>query len=65
MSECCLKTLDVGTGHAACRIAVRQRDGAAPGLFWLGGFKSDMGGTNAVALDDWAAAQGRACIRFD
>ena len=65
MSECCLKTLDVGTGHAACRIAVRQRDGAAPGLFWLGGFKSDMGGTKAVALDDWAAAQGRACIRFD
>src|SRR6185436_493474 len=34
-------------------------------LFWLGGIKSDMGGTKAVALDDWAAAQGRACVRFD
>ena len=65
MNECCLKTLDVGTGSTARSITVRQREGAAPGLFWLGGFKSDMGGTKAVALDDWAAAQGRACIRFD
>ena len=65
MSECCLKTLDVGTGSAARRIAVRQRDGAAPVLFWLGGFKSDMGGTKAAALDGWAAAHGRACLRFD
>ena len=65
MSECCLKYLDVGTGAAARRIAVRQRDGAMPGLLWLGGFKSDMGGTKAVALDNWAAAQGRACMRFD
>ena len=44
---------------------MRIRDGAAPGLFWLGGFKSDMRGTKAVALDDWAGEQGRACIRFD
>ena len=65
MNECCLKFLTVGTGSAARRIAVRQREGAAPGLFWLGGFKSDMGGTKAAALDNWAAAQGRACIRFD
>jgi pimeloyl-ACP methyl ester carboxylesterase len=26
---------------------------------------SDMGGTKAVALDQWAGAQGRACLRFD
>jgi pimeloyl-ACP methyl ester carboxylesterase len=65
MNECCLKTLDVGTGSASRRIAVRQREGAASGLFWLGGFKSDMGGTKAVALDNWAAAHGRACLRFD
>jgi pimeloyl-ACP methyl ester carboxylesterase len=65
MSECCLKTLDVGTGSAARSITVRQRAGAAPGLFWLGGFKSDMGGTKAMALDNWAAARGRACLRFD
>jgi pimeloyl-ACP methyl ester carboxylesterase len=65
MSDCCLKSLEVGTADAARRIAVRIRAGAPPGLFWLGGFKSDMQGTKAVALDTWAGAQGRSCIRFD
>ncbi|HLJ01283.1 MAG TPA: alpha/beta hydrolase, partial [Bradyrhizobium sp.] len=32
---------------------------------WLGGFKSDMKGTKAEALDMWAAEHGRACVRFD
>jgi pimeloyl-ACP methyl ester carboxylesterase len=57
--------LHVGSGEAARRIAVRRRSGAEPGLLWLGGFKSDMGGTKAVALDQWAEMQGRACVRFD
>ena len=65
IGDCCRKSLDVGTGPAARRIAVRIRDGAMPGLFWLGGFKSDMGGTKAVAIDRWAGERGRACIRFD
>lgn len=47
------------------RIAIRAREGNTPGLFWLGGFKSDMKGTKAVALDAHAAQTGRACIRFD
>ena len=47
------------------RIAVRHRSGDSPGLFWLGGFKSDMQGTKAQALDRWAQAHGRACLRFD
>jgi pimeloyl-ACP methyl ester carboxylesterase len=34
-------------------------------LFWLGGFKSDMKGTKAEALDRWADQEGRACVRFD
>jgi pimeloyl-ACP methyl ester carboxylesterase len=55
----------VGEGASARSIAVRAREGAAPGLFWLGGFKSDMAGTKALALDAWAAAQSRASIRFD
>jgi pimeloyl-ACP methyl ester carboxylesterase len=59
------KSLTVGNGAAARRIAVRQREGAAPGIFWLGGFKSDMRGTKAEALDQWAAAERRACLRFD
>ena len=48
---------------------MRARQGKSnhtrPGLFWLGGFKSDMQGTKAVALDAWAEAQGRGCLRFD
>jgi len=59
------KHLDVGTGPAARRIAVRTQDGVAPGLFWLGGFNSDMKGTKAEALARWAADHGRACVRFD
>src|SRR5881227_2499010 len=65
MNESVLRSIDVGTGPAARRIAVRIRDGAAPGLFWLGGFKSDMKGTKAEALDRWAGDNGRSCIRFD
>ncbi|CCD93319.1 conserved hypothetical protein [Bradyrhizobium sp. ORS 375] len=55
----------VGTGESARRIAVRARPGNPPGLFWLGGFNSDMKGTKALALDAWAAEHGRACVRFD
>jgi pimeloyl-ACP methyl ester carboxylesterase len=65
MSDLCLKTLDVGTDNALRCIAVRPRAGAGPGLLWLGGFKSDMGGTKAVALDAWARDHGRALVRFD
>src|SRR6201985_2188920 len=47
------------------RIAWRRVDGRGPTLFWLGGFRSDMTGTKAQALADWAAANGRAYLRFD
>jgi pimeloyl-ACP methyl ester carboxylesterase len=59
------KFLAVGTGADARSIAIRTRAGGTPGLFWLGGFKSDMLGTKAAALDDWAAKNGRAIVRFD
>jgi pimeloyl-ACP methyl ester carboxylesterase len=65
MNDVCLKSLQIGTGAAARSIAVRSRAGGSPGLFWLGGFKSDMQGTKAQALDEWAAAKGRAMVRFD
>jgi pimeloyl-ACP methyl ester carboxylesterase len=57
--------IEVGEATASRRIAVRRREGASPGLFWLGGFKSDMRGTKALALDAWAAERNRACLRFD
>ena len=56
---------EVGEGDGLRRIAVRARAGGGPGLFWLGGFNSDMRGTKALALDAWAAENGRACVRFD
>src|SRR5579863_2905012 len=57
--------IEVGEDDGRRRIAVRRRGGAALGLFWLGGFNSDTQGTKAVALDTWAAEQGRGCVRFD
>jgi pimeloyl-ACP methyl ester carboxylesterase len=60
-----LKKLSVGSGDDARVLAIRTRDGTPPGLFWLGGFNSDMKGTKAEALDAWAADHGRACTRFD
>lgn len=57
--------IELGAGPSARRIAVRRRAGKGPGLVWLGGFKSDMQGTKALALDEWAKDHGRACVRFD
>ena len=34
-------------------------------MVFLGGFKSDMEGTKAIHLEDWARAQGRAFLRLD
>ena len=47
------------------RIAYRLRQGGAPTLVWLGGFKSDMMSTKAQALDEWAAKSGFGFLRFD
>lgn len=47
------------------QLAFHQRAGDGPGLVFLGGFNSDMTGTKAVFLDDWAARTGRAFLRFD
>jgi len=46
-------------------IAYLARGGKPPGLVWLGGFKSDMTGTKAQALAQWAEREGRALVRFD
>ncbi|HSM42479.1 MAG TPA: alpha/beta hydrolase [Afifellaceae bacterium] len=54
-----------GPGDEGREIAVRRRAGRGPGLVWLGGFKSDMEGGKAVALDRWAGENGHACTRFD
>jgi pimeloyl-ACP methyl ester carboxylesterase len=46
-------------------IAVRYAAGAAPGIVWLGGYKSDMLGTKAQTLAEWTAGEGRAFLRHD
>ncbi|CAM5530522.1 pimeloyl-ACP methyl ester carboxylesterase [Aquamicrobium terrae] len=46
-------------------IALRRQAGAAPGVVWLGGYKSDMLGTKAETLAGWAAREGRAFLRHD
>jgi pimeloyl-ACP methyl ester carboxylesterase len=47
------------------RVAWKAVAGTGPTVVWLGGFMSDMAGTKAQALADWAAAKGRAFVRFD
>lgn len=47
------------------RIAYHLNDGTGPAVVFLGGFKSDMGGTKAVHLEEWARNAGRAFLRFD
>ncbi|MHB2266930.1 alpha/beta hydrolase [Aliihoeflea sp. PC F10.4] len=46
-------------------IALRHRPGRSPGLVWLGGYRSDMMGTKAEALDAWAGENGYAFLRHD
>ncbi len=65
MNDNGLKFLHIGEGTARRSIAVREQPGAPPGLFWLSGYKSDMNGTKAAAIADWAARHRRACVRFD
>ncbi|MBN2631108.1 MAG: alpha/beta hydrolase [Rhodobacteraceae bacterium] len=47
------------------QIAYHQTPGQGPGVVFLGGFRSDMTGTKALYLQDWAVRQGRAFLRFD
>ncbi len=60
-----LQFLDVGSGGQARRIAYRPTEGTGTPVVWLGGFKSDMASTKAVAIDDWCKAQGRPMVRMD
>jgi pimeloyl-ACP methyl ester carboxylesterase len=46
-------------------LAFRHRPGRGPTIVFLPGYASDMDGGKATALDAWAAAEGRAMLRFD
>ncbi len=60
-----MRFLSVGSGAQVRRIALEQREGKAPGLFWLGGFKSDMTGSKASALEMIGKKLGVGVTRFD
>ncbi|HRP10866.1 MAG TPA: alpha/beta hydrolase [Terricaulis sp.] len=51
--------------HQGVELAVLRQGGVQPTFVWLGGFRSDMAGTKAEALAEWAAARGQAFVRFD
>jgi len=55
--------------HLTCRggetLAYRRVDGDGPTVVWIGGFRSDMEGTKAMALDAAARARGWDFVRYD
>ena len=51
--------------HHGASLAWRKVGGQGPTFVWLGGFRSEMIGTKAEALADWALKGGRSFIRFD
>lgn len=68
MTETSPRFLKVGKGNEARDIAIRLLPPAradAPVLVWLGGYRSDMLGTKAVALEAYARENGLGCLRFD
>jgi pimeloyl-ACP methyl ester carboxylesterase len=65
MPDAQLHFIDVGDGIERRPIAMLRRAGTAPGVFWLGGFRSEMTGAKAGALDALGAEAGAAVTRFD
>jgi pimeloyl-ACP methyl ester carboxylesterase len=51
--------------HKGAALAYRFTPGAGPLLVFLPGYMSDMTGSKAQALSDWARARGQACLRLD
>jgi len=47
------------------KLAYYRTEGQGPWVVFLGGLKSDMEGTKAVFLEEWARKSGRAFLRFD
>ena len=47
------------------KLAYMQQAGAGTGIMFCGGFRSDMSGTKASALADWARQDNRPFTRFD
>jgi len=65
MTETKPEYIDGPHGRLAYRRRLARNDGPASGVVWLGGFRSDMLGTKAAFLDEWAKHAGAGFLRFD
>lgn len=62
MTQPDLHHLDLPDGR---RLATRYRPGSGPTLVFLPGYASDMAGSKALALDEWAATRRLPMLRMD
>lgn len=60
-----MTTPDFITTPQGRKLAYHKTEGKGPGVIFLVGLKSDMTGTKAIFLEDWAKQNGRAFLRFD
>lgn len=56
---------DMFTTPQGDNIAYYKTEGKQPGVVFLGGFRSDMTGTKALALEEYCKGRGQQFIRFD
>ena len=60
-----MSDIDYHTMPGGQRIAYRHTPGTGPCLVFLPGYMSDMDGSKATALFDWARGTSRACLLLD
>ena len=60
-----MERVDYLEARPGVHLAYRPLAGKGPALIFLPGYASDMDGEKAKALAAWAAAEGRAMLRFD
>ena len=53
------------TTHTGQQLAYSFTNGVGPTVIFLGGFKSDMEGSKAIFLENWAQRRKRSFLRFD
>ena len=53
------------TTHTGQQLAYSFTNGVGPTVIFLGGFKSDMEGSKAIFLENWAQKRKRSFLRFD
>ena len=57
--------MDYLTRADGTRLAYYLREGRGPAIIFLPGYMSDMSGSKALALEEWAGSEGRSFLRFD